>query len=168
MRSVALAQDTSPLTSPNNVVFAYGSMEEAFPKVDPGIVPLGVNVLCQIRHPKRRTKGGIILDTESRKTEHYNTQVAKVIGIGDLAFKFIDEQTGELRDWVGGRWYEVGNFVRLPRYGGDRFTVPYDFSEKENGETLTVRDEVVFAIFKAKDVHGRIVGDPLAIKAYLD
>jgi hypothetical protein len=60
---------------------------EAFPDADPGITPFGSRVLVQIRSPKSKTASGIILDSGSRDTEKWNTQVAKVINVGALAFK---------------------------------------------------------------------------------
>ena len=69
----------------NSVEFSYGGLDEAFPPCDAGVRPFGSRVLCQIRTPKTMTKGGIILTGDVRETEHYNTQVAKVIDIGTSA-----------------------------------------------------------------------------------
>ena len=66
----------------NSVEFSYDGLDEAFPPCDAGVKPFGSRVLCQIRTPKTKTKGGIILTGDVRETEHYNTQVAKVIDVG--------------------------------------------------------------------------------------
>jgi co-chaperonin GroES (HSP10) len=182
-RSTAALKEVSAssvLTTPNIANFRYGSMEEAFPQVDPGFAPFGTVVLLQIRHPKRTTAGNIIIPDQVVSTEHYNTQVAKVVALGPVCFKATVTTTeGEapiqhLVDWPEGAWFKVGDFVRVPRYGGDRFTAAYAIKatqrDPETGrdETVTVKDEVVFAIFKAKDILGLITGDPLAVKSYLD
>lgn len=174
-------QAPSVLTTPNTVSFRYDSTEEAFPDVDSGFKPYGAVVLVQIRHPKRKTRGGLILANETIATEHYNTQVGRVVGLGPVCFKSTvtttepgEEPKQHLVDWPEGAWFNVGDFVRVPRYGGDRFTAPCAFKtteydpESRRDETKTVREEIVFAIFKAKDILGQITGDPLVIKAFLD
>jgi co-chaperonin GroES (HSP10) len=136
----------------NKIDFGYDTLDEAFPPCDPGVVPFGSRVLCQIRTPKSKTKGGIILTSDVRETEHYNTQVAKVIGVGSLAFK----NRNTMEAWPEGSWCEVGDFVRIPRYGGDRWSV-----KTNDGE------EAIVVIFNDLDLVGRVTGDPLAIKAFL-
>jgi len=68
------------------------ALGEAFPAVSAGVLPFGSRVLVQIRTPRKITKGGIILATDTKDTEKWNTQVAKVISIGPLAFKNRDTQ----------------------------------------------------------------------------
>jgi len=136
----------------NNIDYGYGSVDEAFPSVDPGVVPFGSRVLCQIRTPKAKTKGGIILTSDVRETEHYNTQVAKVVAVGPLAF----HNRNTMEQWPEGAWAQPGDFVRIPRYGGDRWTV-----KTADG------DAAVVVIFNDLDLVGKVTGDPLAIKAFL-
>ena len=50
----------------NNVSFTYDSMNEAFPEVDPGVQPFGSRILVQVRSAKTKTKGGIILTTDTK------------------------------------------------------------------------------------------------------
>jgi co-chaperonin GroES (HSP10) len=128
------------------------SIDEAFPQCDPGVSPFGSRVLVQIRTPKKATKGGIILTSEVRETEIYNTQVAKVVAKGALAFK----NRNTMEQWPEGSWCEVGDFVRVPRYGGDRWTV-----KTADG------DEAIVVIFNDLDLVGKVTGDPLAMKAFL-
>ena len=99
----------------NKISFDYSSLDDAFPPANAGVTPFGSRVLVQIRTPKKQTKGGIILTSESRQDEIYNTQVAKVIGVGSLAFK----NRNTMEPWPEGSGCEVGDFVRVPRYGGD-------------------------------------------------
>ena len=127
-------------------------LAEAFPEVDAGVIPFGSRVLVQIRTPKTRSSGGIILHGETRETEKWNTQVAKVIALGPLAFH--NRNTLDL--WPEGEWCKAGEFVRVPKYGGDRWTVPVRQDE-----------EAMFVIFNDLDIIGRVTGDPLAIKAFI-
>jgi co-chaperonin GroES (HSP10) len=135
----------------NKVVFAYDGLEDAFPEIDPGVKPLGSRVVVQIRRAKRKTKGGIILAEDSRDTEQWNTQVAKVVAIGPLAYK----NRTTMEPWPEGAWVQIGSFIRAPKYGGDRWSV------------ATEDGEIVFAMFNDMDILGEITGDPLAMKAFL-
>jgi co-chaperonin GroES (HSP10) len=136
----------------NSVEFSYDGLDEAFPPCDAGVKPFGSRILVQIRTPKTKTKGGIIITSEMRETEHYNTQVAKVIDVGSLAFK----NRNTMEQWPEGSWCEVGDFVRVPRYGGDRWSVKTDDDE-----------EAIVVIFNDLDLVGKVTGDPLAVKAFL-
>ena len=135
----------------NNIDYGYAGLDEAFPAADPGVEPFGSRILCQLRTPKKATKGGIILLDETRDTDQANTQVAKVIAVGALAFKNRDTQA----EWPEGSWAAPGDFVRVPKYGGDRWIV-------KAGE-----DECIFVIFDDLNLIGKVTGDPLAMKAFL-
>lgn len=136
----------------NKVSFNYASLDEAFPPCEPGVAPFGSRVLVQIRTPKRKTAGGIILTSETRETDAWNTQNAKVLALGELAFK----NRTTMEPWPEGSWCDVGDFVRVPKYGGDRWTVKVN-----NGE-----DEALLVIFNDLDIIGKVV-DPLAAKAFI-
>lgn len=137
----------------NKVDFGYASLDEAFPPCDPGIHPFGSRVLVQIRTPKQKTKGGIILTSETRETDAWNTQIAKVILVGALAFK----NRTTMEPWPEGSWCQEGDFVRVPKYGGDRWTV----------KTTDGEDEALLVIFNDLDLVGKVIGDPLTIKAFI-
>jgi co-chaperonin GroES (HSP10) len=128
------------------------SLVEAFPSVEPGLIPFGSRVLVQIRSPKKTSQGGIILHNETRETEVWNTQIAKVHSLGPLAFK----NRNTMESWPEGSWCKPGEYVRVPKYGGDRWTVPHGNEE-----------EALFVIFNDLDIVGGVVGDPLAIKAFI-
>jgi co-chaperonin GroES (HSP10) len=125
---------------------------EAFPDADPGITPFGSRVLVQIRSPKTKTASGIILDNGSRDTEKWNTQVAKVISVGALAFK----NRNSMESWPEGSWCGPGDYVRVAKYGGDRWEVP-----------LPSGESALFVIFNDLDIIGQVTGDPLAIRAFI-
>jgi co-chaperonin GroES (HSP10) len=137
----------------NKISFAYDNIDEAFPKCDPGVEPFGSRVLVQIRTPKRKTAGGIIITTDVRETESYNTQTAKVLAVGSLAF----HNRNTLEPWPEGAWCGPGDFIRVPRYGGDRWTV-----KTEAGD-----DEALIVIFNDLDLIGKVTGDPMTVKAFL-
>jgi co-chaperonin GroES (HSP10) len=128
------------------------AMREAFPEANPGIVPFGSRVLVQIRTPKTKTASGIIIDNGSRDTEKWNTQVARVVSVGALAFK----NRNTMDPWPEGSWCSPGDYVRVPKYGGDRWEVPLP-----NGESA------LFVIFNDLDIIGQVTGDPLAIRAFI-
>lgn len=132
---------------------AYESIDQAFPDVDPGLKPFGSKVLVQIRTPMLKTTGGIAIPEESRETELWNTQVAKVILLGPVAFRNRDT----LEVWIEGEWAQPGAFVRCPKYGGDRWEVPVPVSH----------DVALFALFNDLELGGEITGDPLKMVAFL-
>jgi co-chaperonin GroES (HSP10) len=98
----------------------FETLDEAFPPCDTGITPLGARVLLQLKSVKKASKGGIILVDETRETERVQSMVAKVLALGPIAFKNRDT----LSEWGEGLWCSVGDYVRVPRWSGDRFTIP--------------------------------------------
>lgn len=134
-------------------LFDYAALSEAFPEVDPGVQPFGDRVLVQIRTPKRQSAGGILLVEETQETEIWNTQVAKVIAVGSTAFR--NQDTLEI--WKEGIWCQPGEFVRVGKYGGDRWQVPVPGT----------RDTALFVIVKDLDIIGKVTTDPLSIVAYI-
>ena len=126
---------------------------EAFPLVDPGAIPLGARVLVQMRLAKKELKSGLILPQETRDTERAQNPVGKVVAIGPLAFKKRDT----MEPWVEGIWCEVNDFVRVPKWTGDRWTVKI-------GET---EDEVEFMIMNDHEVIAKVTGNPLEVKAFV-
>jgi co-chaperonin GroES (HSP10) len=128
------------------------TLEEAFPKADPGVTPFGSFVLIQIRNAVTKTKSGIELVSDTRETEKWNTQIGRVISVGPLAFK----NRNTMESWPEGSWCETGDYVRVAKYGGDRWEVPV------NKETAAL-----FVIFKDTDLIGKVTSDPLAIRAFI-
>lgn len=128
-------------------------LEWAFPKVDPGVQPLGGRVLLQIRRIKKRSSGGLLIIEETKETEKYNTQIARLVAVGPLAFRKKDT----LEPWPEKSWAEVGDFVRCPRWGGDRFEVVIDGEE----------EPALFVITNDFELIAKVTGDPLRVRAYL-
>lgn len=129
---------------------------ECFPEVDPGVEILGDRVLVQLRREKITSKGGIILVDETRQTLKFNETVAKVIGIGPLAYKSPDDLT----PWPEGPWCKVGDLVRTIKYGGDRFVV----DAGDEGAP------VVFITLQAREIISKIKSFEAAqkMKAFVD
>lgn len=132
------------------------TLEEAFPEVNPLIKPLGGRVLVQMRAVKEKvTKAGIYIPEETKETEKWNNMVAKVIYIGPLAFRNRDTMV----EWPEGIWAKEGQFVRVPKWGGDRWEVDYEI----NGQ----KGKALFAMFNDHELIGVVTGDPLSIKAFV-
>ena len=135
----------------NNIDYGYSGVDEAFPPCDPGVEPYGSRVLVQLRSPKKVTKGGIILPEESRETDQANTQIAKIIAVGALAFK----NRNTMAPWPEGSWAGPGDFARVPKWGGDRWAI-----KTADGE------DVNFVLFDDLNLMGKVTGDPLTVKAF--
>lgn len=132
-------------------------LREAFPAVDPGAIPLGARVLVQLRRTKKTvTSAGIILVSETKETEKWQNMVAKVISLGPLAFKKRDT----MESWVEGTWCEVGDYIRVPKWGGDRWEVPVPNESRDE-------DPALFMVLNDHEVIARLTGDPLAMKAFI-
>jgi hypothetical protein len=81
--------------------------------------------------------------------------IGKFIAIGPLAFK----NRESMESWPEGAWAKVGDFVRVPKWGGDRWEVDYE----QNGST----GKALFTFFNDHELIGRVTGDPLKIKAFI-
>jgi co-chaperonin GroES (HSP10) len=132
------------------------TLAEAFPKVDPLMAPYGARVLVQLRAVKERvTEAGLLLPEEVKETEKWNTMIGKVIAIGPLAFKKRDD----MAPWPEGAWANIGDFVRVPKWGGDRWEIDFE----DNG----LKGKALFTFFNDHELIGKVTGDPRAIKAFI-
>lgn len=119
-------------------------MKQHFPDVDPGAKPCGNQVMIQLRTVPKKV-GSIVLVQETKEFNQGNTQVARVVSMGKIAFH--DRNTGQ--EWKEGAWANVGDIVLAPRYGGFRFEVPVEGTE----------DEAIFAIINDYDIKMVIEGN---------
>jgi len=139
------------------VAFNEADVAWAFPSVDPGAKPLGGRILVQLRRAKQKTtSAGIILVEETKETEKWQNMVAKVIEIGPLAFKHRDT----MQPWPEGSWIEVGEYIRVPKWGGDRWEVPIPGADDHE-------DPALFMVLNDHEVIAKLTGDPLAMKAFI-
>lgn len=128
------------------------ALQVSFPDVDPGIIPFGYLVLVQLRTPRKLSKGGLIIPDEVRDSERYRVQTGLVRGLGPSAFR----NRTTLEPWREGAWCRLGDFVRCPMYGGDRWIVPVVGAADKD-------EHAVFMICKDTDLIGKVTGDPLAV-----
>ena len=132
------------------------TLEEAFPSVDPLMAPYGARVLVQLRAVKEKvTAAGIFIPEEVKETEKWNTMIGKVIAIGPLAFK----KRESMEPWPEGSWASVGDFVRVPKWGGDRWEIDFE----QNG----AKGKALFTFFNDHELIGKVTGDPRDIKAFI-
>jgi co-chaperonin GroES (HSP10) len=132
------------------------TLEEAFPDVEPLMAPYGARVLVQLRAVKEKvTTAGILLPEDVKEAEKWNTMIGKVIAIGPLAFKKRDT----MEAWPEGAWAQVGEYVRVPKWGGDRWEVDFE----QNG----MKGKALFTFFNDHELIGKVTGDPLKIKAFI-
>ena len=147
-----------PSKDEQNAVLGIKSEDEdelgwVFPEVDPGNRPLGARIIVQLRRTRTKTKSGIVLAQDTKQAEQWNNQVAKVVAVGPIAFR--NRETGDA--WNEGAWCHVGDYVRVPRWGGDRFTAKVPASD----------DEVTFCVFTDHEIIAAVTGDPLVQKNYI-
>ncbi len=129
----------------------------AFPSVDPGAKPLGGRILVQLRRTKKKaTSAGIILVEETKETEKWNNMVAKVLMIGPLAFKNRDTMQG----WPEGSWCVAGDYIRVPKWGGDRWEV------KVPGEDH-LEDPALFMILNDHEIIAKVTCSPLEMRSFI-
>ena len=133
------------------------TLAEAFPIIDPLMAPYGARILVQLRADKEKvSSAGIFIPQETKETEKWNTQVGKIISIGPLAFK----KRESMEPWPEGAWAQVGDFVRVPKWGGDRWEI--DFKDEQGAE-----GKCLFTFFNDHELIGKVTGDPRDIKAFI-
>lgn len=139
------------------VAFDDAEIAWAFPSVDPGAKPLGGRILVQLRRTKKKTsKAGIILVEETKEAEKWNNMVAKVIEIGPLAFKNRDTMQG----WPEGSWCQVGDYIRVPKWGGDRWEVKVEGDDD-------MEDPALFMILNDHEVIAKVTCSPLEMRSFI-
>jgi co-chaperonin GroES (HSP10) len=135
---------------------AEQTLAEAFPEIDPLMAPYGARVLVQLRAVKERiTSFGLLIPEETKETEKWNTMIGKVLAVGPIAFKKRDT----MEPWPEGVWCKVGDYVRVPKWGGDRWEVDFE----EGG----VKGKALFTFFNDHEIIGKVTGDPRDIKAFI-
>ncbi len=127
----------------------------AFPDVAPPYLPTGKNILVQLRTPGnfKKLSGGKILyyADESVDFEKFNIQTAIVRYLGPVAYR----HRLTMETFPEGEWAVPGEFVRVPKFGGDRVGVALNDDQKRSAMFVMVNDT---------DIVGQVFGDPLALK----
>ena len=129
----------------------------AFPDVKPGQRPFGGRVIVQLRRIKK-TAGRIIIVDETKESEKWNNMIGKIVAIGPLAFKNRDT----MQPWAEGSWAEIGDYVRVPRWGGDRWE---RMDPNETDDAL--KEPVLFMTINDHELIAAVTDDPLSFKAYV-
>jgi co-chaperonin GroES (HSP10) len=135
---------------------SFASADElswAFPDVKPGQSPFGGRIIVQLRRIKQKTAGKIILVEETKENEKWNNMIGKVVAIGPLAFK--NRET--MASWPEGSWAEIGDYVRVPRWGGDRWERPVPDDE----------DPVLFMTINDHELIAKVTDNPLSFKSFV-
>ena len=132
-------------------------MAWAFPGVNPGMEPFGGRVVVQLRRIKKKvTSAGIILVEETKETEKWQNMIGKIVAMGPLAFKNRDT----MQPWVEGTWAQVGDYVRVPKWGGDRWEIHVPGEDEKE-------DPVLFMTLNDHDLIAKVTANPLSFKAYV-
>lgn len=126
-------------------MISASELSTAFPEVIPGVKPLGARVLVQLRTVREKTQGGIVLVEDSKEFNKANTQLGKIVALGPIAFR--NRDSGEL--WREGVWARPGDFVRIPKWGGDRFERKIPGTE----------DTAIFCIFSDHELIAQVDPD---------
>lgn len=121
------------------------TLADAFPTAEAGIEPCGNKVLLQLRRTKPTTRGGIILTTETKSYAEDTIQVCRVVSVGPIAFRNRDTR----EEWAEGVWCAPGDFVRAPKWGGDRFKVRFSEGEDDVVQFCIVNDHEIIAKLKS-------------------
>ena len=149
-------KDPIPTISGSEGVPDEQELKWAFPDVSPGQKPFGGRVVVQLRRIKKTTASKIILVAETKETEKWQNMIGRVVEIGPLAFK--NRETME--SWPEGSWASVGDYVRVPKWGGDRW-------EREVPNEEGNEDPVLFMTINDHELIARVTDDPLSFKAYV-
>ena len=75
-------------------------IREHFPEVDFCGRPPGASILVQLRTPKKKYAGVIELVEDTKEFNAMNTQVGRLVAMGELAYR--NRDTGRL--WPEGVW----------------------------------------------------------------
>lgn len=123
-------------------MISASDLETAFPEIVPGVRPLGARVLVQLRTVRSKTSHGIVLVEDTKQFNKTVTQLAKVISMGPIAF--CNRET--MKPWPEGVWVENGQFVRVPKYGGDRFERKIPGADDETAIFCTFQDHELLSV----------------------
>ena len=134
---------------------SQSDLDWAFPNVASGMEPFGGRIIVQLRRIKKKSER-IVLVQETKENEKWNNMIGKVIAVGPLAYKNRDT----MQSWPEGSWVEVGDYIRVPKWGGDRWEV------KVPGED-DLEDPALFMVLNDHEIIASLTGDPLAMKAFL-
>lgn len=133
-----------------------GDLLSAFPVCDAGLIATGQYLLIQMKRPRTKTASGLIHTvTQTQEHERWNEQIGLVLSMGPLAYRKRQDPT---QWWPEGPWCVAGDYVRIPKFGFDRFEVPL---------AGDIAESIVFATIEDKNVLGVVTCNPLTVKSYI-
>jgi co-chaperonin GroES (HSP10) len=147
-----MSDNVIPMFEGNQSVPPADELNWAFPDVPSGQSPFGGRVIVQLRRIKKKA-GMIIIVDETKESEKWNNMIGKVVAIGPLAFKNRDT----MAPWPEGSWAQVGDYVRVPKWGGDRWERPVPDDE----------DPVLFMTINDHELIAKVTDNPLSFKAFV-
>ena len=148
MSTVALSQSkTNPVKTP--LPKTNEDISKYYPDVEVPISPFGDRVVVQVQAPREKV-GSIYLSVDAQEGDKWNQQTAKVVALGPIAVDMMDK--------LG---YAIGDFVRVPLYGGDKVEVRTKLTSLDSN---TVEVAALFVTYRAHEIIGRVMCDPLIIK----
>jgi hypothetical protein len=65
-----------------------------------------------------------------------------------------------MQGWPEGSWCVVGDYIRVPKWGGDRWEVSVPGEDE-------LEDKALFMVLNDHEVIAKLTGNPLAMKAFL-
>jgi co-chaperonin GroES (HSP10) len=148
-----MSENAIPMVEGDQTTPPEDELKWAFPDVPSGQSPFGGRVIVQLRRIKQKTAGRIILVEETKESEKWNNMIGKVVAVGPLAFKNRDT----MASWPEGSWAQVGDYVRVPKWGGDRWERPVPDDD----------DPVLFMTINDHELIAKVTDNPLSFKAFV-
>jgi co-chaperonin GroES (HSP10) len=136
------------------------ALRDAFPAVSSGKRPCGGRIQVQLRRVKETSKGGLILIEETKATEKWETTIGRLVKVGPLAFRHRET----MKPWPEGAWAEIGQYITIPRWGGERWRRPIPGMFDPRGKP----EWAYFAEVNDHEIIDVVEEDPLSFVAYVD
>jgi len=135
---------------------SQSDLDWAFPNVASGMERFGGRIIVQLSRITRKWSERIVLVQETKENEKWNNMIGKVIAVGPLAYKNRDT----MQSWPEGSWAQVGDYVRVPKWGGDRWEIKVPSGNDDD-------DPVLFMTLNDHELIAKVVANPLSFKAYV-
>lgn len=142
------------------------TLDYAFPQIDletAGVwpEPVGNRFVVQMARPRVMVRG-LIMPVTSQSIERDNQMTGKVVSLGPLCFK--DRTT--FTPWPEGAWFAIGDFVRVPKYGGDRIRLPAPRMAFDDDNNISNPDPVEFVTFEETQALSVVRGNALLLLTF--
>ena len=109
----------------------YSTAEVVIPDDYPQ--PTGYRILIVMPKVDEKTKGGVLLPTDTRTREDVASIIGKVVKIGPDAYPLSDAKFSK------GAWCKEGDWVMLSKYSGHRF-------ECDGSEMRIINDDAIIGV----------------------